>query len=198
MPKRTCLSSPFEEAWWYGGERCCIFRPDGGRQVGDVFKRPLGSEQTSHCNTTRYNGSDRLVRKGCTRQTRIQFLCLGFREASSYCMNQNRTKKKMYFLIFCRIYFGAQINVSSPLCACSEEIFPSVTWKILLRTCQALEARCTEYSSVWTFAGGLQYTSKQDGAHSSSRVLIRQFVSCFVSHLVSQPYPPNDSCQSGM
>lgn len=30
------------------------------------------------------------------------------------------------------------------------------------------------------------------------QVLISQFVSCFISPLVSQPYPPNDSCQSGM
>lgn len=39
-------------------------------------------------------------------------------------------------------------------------VFSLQEMKILLRTCQALEARCIEYSGVRTFIGGELYTSK--------------------------------------
>lgn len=74
----------------------------------------------------------------------------------------------------------------------------------------------TSACQVFKFSGGPVGRFKQDArniqpferspaalrSHQSGccslQVLIRQFVLCFVSHVVTQPDPPNDSCQSDM
>lgn len=143
--------------------RFCIFRPDGSRQVGDVFKASFGLWADI---SLQYNTMQRLwqISKKRLHMTNADPVLL-FRLSWGFILPReskpNKKKKKCLFNILQDTLLGAQINVSSPLYACSEEIFPSMTWKKLLRTCQALEARCMEYTSVWTYAGGLQYTSKR-------------------------------------
>ena len=133
--------------------------PDGSRQVGDVFKHPLGSVQTSHLTAIQrlWQISKKRFHMTNTDPVLLFWLSWGF-----VLPHESKPNKRCYHLIFCRVYFWVQINVSSPPSVhAPRRFFPSMTWKILLRTCQALEARCIEYSAVWTSAGGLQCTSKR-------------------------------------
>lgn len=87
----------------------------------------------------------------------------------------------------------AQINPTLDAVHIYLYIFPPSKSLKSLKDCQELQARCMEYSPFEHLLAA--YRALQSGWRPLLlQVLIRQFVLCFVSHLVSHPCTPNDSC----